>query len=203
MAVVYTTVAAFLVAAVVIVRLPILFQFPSEYQRQWDEVLFYKEGALVTTKVWVSSDTGYKVISVDGINIGGTSDSDYKQQILAHLPKLLLKSYSSELSIGLGSGILIGESARHAALKKIECVEISKGVVAGAGYFSEENYNILKDPRATIIVDDVVDFLQTATEQYDIISADEKTAGKYATNSFSYSKEYYSLLRQRLAPGGS
>ena len=201
-AAVYTTVAVFSVAAVVLVRIPLSFQFPSEYQRQWDEVLFYKEGGLVTTKVWVSSETGYKVISVDGINIGGTSDSDYKQQILAHLPKLLLKSYSSELSIGLGSGILIGESARHAALKKLACVEISQGVVAGAKYFSEENYNILNDPRASIIVDDVVDILQTTTEQYDIISADEKTAGKYATNSFSYSKEYYSLLRRRIAPRG-
>ncbi|MGE5172508.1 MAG: fused MFS/spermidine synthase [Betaproteobacteria bacterium] len=202
MVVVSTTVVVFLVFAFTLVRMSIAFQFPSEYQRPRDEVLFYREGGLVTTKVWVSADTGYKVISVDGINIGGTSDSDYKQQILAHLPKLLLKSYKSELSIGLGSGILIGESARHAALKKIVSVEISHGVVEGAKYFSEENFNILNDPRAVIIVDDVVDFLQTTTERFDIISADEKTAGKYATNSFSYSKEYYALLKQRLAPGG-
>ena len=202
MAAASATVAAFLVFAVALVRMPISFQFPSEYQKPQDEVLYYREGGLVTTKVWNSADSGYKVISVDGINIGGTSDSDYKQQILAHLPKLLLKSYSSELSIGLGSGILIGESGRHAALKKIVSVEISQGVAAGARYFSEENFNILNDPRTVIIINDVVDFLQTATEQYDIISADEKTAGKYATNSLSYSKEYYALLRQRLAPGG-
>lgn len=202
MAVVSVALAVFLAAILAIVRMPLSFQFPSEFQIRRDEVLFYREGGLVTTKVWVSADNGYKVISVDGINIGGTSDSDYKQQILAHLPKLLLKSYSSELSIGLGSGILVGESARHAALKKIVSVEISRGVVEGARYFSEQNFNILNDPRAVIIVDDVVDFLETTQERYDIISADEKTAGKYATNSFSYSKEYYALLRQRLAPGG-
>ncbi len=165
MAVVSVALAVFLAATLALARMPLSFQFPSEFQKRRDEVLFYREGGLVTTKVWVSADNGYKVISVDGINIGGTSDSDYKQQILAHLPKLLLKSYSSELSIGLGSGILVGESARHAALKKIVSVE-------------------------------------TSQERYDIISADEKTAGKYATNSFSYSEEYYALLRQRLAPGG-
>jgi spermidine synthase len=200
--VVSATAVVFLVAAVTLVRTPISFQFPSEYQRPRDEVLYYREGGLVTTKAWVSADTGYKEISVDGINIGGTSDSDYKQQILAHLPKLLLKSYSSELSIGLGSGILIGESGRHTALKKIVCVEISHGVIEGSRYFSGENYNILNDPRVVIIEDDVADFLQTAQERFDIISADEKTTGKYATNSFSYSKEYYALLRRRLAPGG-
>ena len=196
------TLFIFLVFTLALVRIPISFQFPTEYQRQKDEVLFYKEGDLVTTKVWISADTGYKLISVDGVNIGGTSDSDYKQQILAHLPKLLLKSYNSELSIGLGSGILIGESARHSALKKIVCVEISKDVVEGARHFSKENYNILYDPRASIIVDDVIDFLHTAPERYNIISADEKTTGKYASNSLSYSKEYYALLKQRLAPGG-
>jgi spermidine synthase len=194
--------AAFLLFAVVIGRMHISFQFPSEYENANDIVFYYDEGDLVTTKVWDSVESGYKMMSVDGINIGGTADSDYKQQILAHLPKLLLKSYSSELSIGLGSGILIGESARHPALTKVVCVEISEGVVAGARYFSQENYGILNDPRARIVVDDVADFLQETTEKYDIISADEKTAGKYASNAFSYSTDYYSLLKRRLAPGG-
>ncbi len=202
LAVVSMVLIAFLSVILALVRLPISFQFPSEFQKKQDEVLFYREGGLVTTKVWISAESGYKEISVDGINIGGTGASDYKQQILAHLPKLLLKSYRSELSVGLGSGILIGESARHTALKKIDCVEISHGVVDGARYFSGQNYNILNDPRAVIIVDDVVDFLETTKEKYDIISADEKTAGKYATNSFSYSKEYYALLRRNLAAGG-
>jgi spermidine synthase len=194
--------AAFLIFALALGRTAISFQFPSEYQKARDEVLYYREGGLVTTKVWISAATGHKVISVDGINIGGTSDSDYKQQILAHLPKLLLRSYSSELTIGLGSGILMGESARHAALKKIVCVEISKGVVEGSRYFGVEDFNVLADSRSSIVVDDVIDFLETSKDRFDIISADEKTAGKYATNSFSYSKEYYALLRKHIAPGG-
>jgi spermidine synthase len=196
------TAACFMLFASALVRTPISFKFPSESEKARDEVLYYREGGLVTTKVWISAATGHKVISVDGINIGGTGGSDYKQQILAHLPKLLLKSYSSELTIGLGSGILMGESARHAALKKIVCVEISKGVVEGSRYFERENFHILSDPRSRIVVDDVVDFLETSTDRFDIISADEKTAGKYATNSFSYSKEYYALLRRHIAPGG-
>ena len=197
-----TVATIFLVVSVSLAYVPISFQFPSEFQRPKDEVLFYKEGGLVTTKVWVGTENGYKEISVDGINIGGTGDSDYKQQILAHLPKLLLKSFSTELSIGLGSGILAGESARHAELKKIVSVEISRGVVTGAAYFTEENHDIVHDPRTRIIVDDVIDFLETTTDRFDIISADEKTAGKYATNSFSYSKEYYAFLRRRLASRG-
>jgi spermidine synthase len=201
-ALVSSAACAFLLFALLLPRMMITFQFPSESETAKDGVLFYKEGGLVTTKVWAGADTSYKLISVDGVNIGGTSDCDYKQQILAHLPKLLLKSYRSELSVGLGSGILIGESARHSALKRIVCVEISRGVVEGARYFSRENFDIMDDPRAHIVIDDAADFLRTTKERFDIISADEKTAGRYASNSFSYSREYYKLLRQRLAPGG-
>ncbi len=202
LAVVFSTALAFVLFAALLPGMAVTFQFPSDSETANDEVLFYKEGGLVTTKVWASADSAYKLISVDGINIGGTSDSDYKQQILAHLPKLLLRSYRSELSIGLGSGILVGESARHSALRRIVCVEISRGVVEGARYFSKENYNIMDDPRTAIVIDDAADFLRTTRERFDIISADEKTAGRYASNSFSYSREYYELLKQRLAPGG-
>ena len=142
------------------------------------------------------------MISVDGINIGGTNDADYKQQILAHLPKLLLSDYRSELSIGLGSGILIGESARHAQLERIVCAEIAPSVVRGAAYFTRENHDVLNAPETEIVIDDIGHYLQTTDETFDIISADGKTAEKYSTNSFSYSREYYALLRQRLAPGG-
>lgn len=185
-----------------LVDLPIAFQFPSSTQTDRDAVLFYEEGGLVTTKVWKKNRSGNKIISVDGINIGGTNDVDYKQQILAHLPKLLLKSYSSELSIGLGSGILIGESGQHQQLERIVCAEIAPSVVKGAGFFQRENYAIMTDPRTEIVVDDIGHFLNTSEETYDIISADGKTDEKYSTNAFSYSKDYYHQLSRHLAPGG-
>ncbi|MDX2478777.1 MAG: fused MFS/spermidine synthase [Desulfuromusa sp.] len=192
----------FLLFPILLVDMPISFQFPAATQTSKDAVLFYEEGGLVTTKVWSVANSGKKIISVDGVNIGGTNDVDYKQQILAHLPKLLLKSYQSELSIGLGSGILIGESAQHQQLQKIVCAEISPSVVRGAGYFTKENHDILNNARAEIVVDDIGHFLQTTQGKYDIISADGKTDEKYSSNAFSYSQNYYKLLRQHLAPGG-
>ncbi|RLB67709.1 MAG: hypothetical protein DRH08_02945 [Deltaproteobacteria bacterium] len=195
-------VGIFLLFSIVLIDMPIAFQFPSSAQTSEDAVLFYEEGGLVTTKVWSAVNSGKKIISVDGVNIGGTNDVDYKQQILAHLPKLLLKSYQSELSIGLGSGILVGESARHSQLEKIVCAEISPSVVRGAQHFSKENYDVLNNDRVKIIIDDISHFLQTTAEKYNIISADGKTDEKYSSNAFSYSKEYYELLGQHLAQGG-
>jgi spermidine synthase len=198
----FATTLLFVAATIILIYMPVSFRFPSESQTDKDATLFYREGGLVTTKTWIGTNSGNKMISVDGVNIGGTNDTDYKQQILAHLPKLLLKSYRSELSIGLGSGILIGESGRHKQIKRIVCVEISPGVIEGARFFKKENHNVLNDLRVDIVLDDVGHYLQTSEEKFDIISADGKTAEKYSTNAFSYSKDYYSFLKKRMAPNG-
>jgi spermidine synthase len=183
--------------------LPMNSQFPSDSQEPGDEVLYYKEGLAATTKVYRKRLTRDKHISVDGIQIGGSGlDLDYKQQWLAHLPKLLLDDYNSELSVGLGSGILIGESATHAALDRIVCVEIAPSVVEGASFFAKENHGVLQSPKAEIVVDDGVNYLLTSSEKYDIISTDGKTKPEYGVNGTFFSKDYYTLMKEHLTPGG-
>ncbi len=194
--------AAMAGAALVLVRAPLDFQFPSEGEAPTHRVLFYREGPSATTKVFLDPETREKAMSIDGIVIGGTMLTEYKQLLLAHLPKLLVDDVSSELSIGVGSGMLAGESIRHARVRRITCVEIEPSVVAGAAFFERENHGVLDDPRVRIVRDDIANFLQTTSETYRVISADEKTAQEYASNGFSYSREYYALLRARLASGG-
>lgn len=134
--------------------------------------------------------------------IGGTGNTHFKQVLLAHLPRLLKDETSRELSVGLGSGILVGESARHPAVRAITAVEIEPSVVEGASFFAEENHGVLHDERLRVVTDDVNNFLRTNATTYDVITADEKTADEYASNGFSYSLDYYRLLLQHLAPGG-
>lgn len=194
--------AAVVFAGLFLSRAPLDFQFPSIGERDHFETLFYREGPLATTKVYTNPENGEKHISVDGIVIGGTGYSEFKQLLLAHLPKLLLDDVSSELSVGVGSGMLLGESAAHARVHAITGVEIEPGVVKGATWFAEENHDVLKDPRLEIVIEDIGSFLRTDSRKYQVISADEKTADEYASNGFSYSREYYDLLKNHLAPGG-
>lgn len=191
-----------ILAAFTMSRAPLEFQFPSDGERDYFQTLFYREGPLGTTKVYLNPRTMEKHMSVDGIVIGGTGFVEYKQILLAHLPKMLLEDVSTELSIGFGSGILVGESALHPTVEKIVSVEIEPSVIEGAEYFEKENHAALQNPRITIITDDIANFLRTTSDTYQVITADEKTADEYASNGFSYSLEYYGLLRDHLAPGG-
>jgi len=188
--------------ALVLLRVPLDFQFPSQGERAAHRVLFYRDGPSATTKVLLDPETGEKTMSIDGIVIGGNTFTEYKQLLLAHLPKLLAEDTSSELTIGLGSGMLSGESMLHEQVLAITCVEIEPSVVAGAALFAHENHGALDNPRLRVVVDDVSNALRTTSDRYRVISADEKTALNYASNGFSYSREYYALLRQHLEPGG-
>jgi len=199
----YVITIALLCTSIYIAWLPLDFQFPSDNQSPNDKVLFYKEGISATTKVHLNRSTGKKFISVDGVVIGSTDPGiDHKQQLLAHLPKLLLNNFDSELSIGLGSGILIAGSAKHKELKKIVCVEIAPSVVEGASLFKEENDDILNNPRAEIVVNDGINYLLSTSDKYDIISSDAKSQPRFGGNGVFFSKEYYELMRDHLTPQG-
>jgi spermidine synthase len=193
---------ALTITVIILSRTPLQFQFPSAGEFDSHQTLFYREGPLATTKVFWNPRSTEKYMSIDGIVIGGTGTVEFKQLLLAHLPKLLLQDVSKELSVGLGSGIMLGESLLHSSVHKITGVEIEPSVIEGASFFAKENHQVLKDQKLTIVNDDIVNFLRTTADSYQVISADEKTADEYASNGFSYSLEYYDLLRDRLAPGG-
>jgi spermidine synthase len=192
----------FLGCVVLLMQAPPGFQFPSQGQLDHHRALFYREGPLATTKVFVDPANGEKHMSVDGITIGGTGNTQFKQLLLAHLPRLLIDDTSEELSVGLGSGILAGESALYPQVRDITVVEIEPSVIEGAAWFNEENHGVLEEDRLTVVEDDIGNFLRTTEEKYRVISADEKTADEYASNGFSYSLEYYELLLEHLAAGG-
>lgn len=192
-----------LIATVLLMgRAPLGFQFPSEGELPHHQTLFYREGPLATTKVFRDPRANEKHMSVDGITIGGTGNTEFKQLLLAHLPKMLVDDVSTELSVGLGSGMLAGESALHRRVREITAVEIEPSVVRGAEWFERENHGALQNPRLRVVVDDIGNFLRTTNQRYRVISADEKTADEYASNGFSYSAEYYELLLSHLEPGG-
>ena len=72
-------------------------------------------------------------------------------------------------------------------------------MTAEAREFNRTNRTAVYDIK---VVDDIGNFLRTTGERWDIISADEKTADNYASNGFSFSTDYYALLREHLTERG-
>ncbi len=180
--------------------------FVSVEEAPGDVVRFYQEGLVSTVRVVQrAADARQLVMLVDGVRIGQSSAGiDNKQQVLAHFPFLLRtgKPPSRVLSIGLGTGILIGEVARHPGVQLIECVELSPSVIEGAAQFTAYNFDVLHDPRVRIIQDDGINFLARAPGRYDAIISDGKSRLGQAGNTLFYAQDYYRNARRHLAPGG-
>jgi spermidine synthase len=74
-------------------------------------------------------------------------------------------------------------------------------VPAARDFFTEENHAVISDPRVEVIHDDARHFLATTREKFDLITSDPIHPWVRG-NSVLFSREYYAIVKQRLAPGG-
>ncbi|MFN8524858.1 MAG: fused MFS/spermidine synthase [Chloroflexota bacterium] len=121
-------------------------------------------------------------------------------RMLGHLPMLLHPAPRDVLVVGLGGGATAGATTRYEGAR-VTVVELSGGVIEGAGWFRDVNYAVTEQPNVQTIVDDGRNFLLVTDRKFDVITADAiwpTHAG--ATN--LYSTEYYALARAALKPGG-
>jgi spermidine synthase len=171
-----------------------------------DATLFYREDVISTVKVLRKARTQDELwMTIDSIRIGQSRGGvDAKQQALAHFPFLLRPDSPPRrmLVIGLGTGILVGEAARHPSIERIDALEISPGVIDGARTFAAWNQGALDDERIHVVNDDGVNYLKRASEPYDVIVEDAKSRVAHAANSLFFSLDFYNLCHARLGKEG-
>ena len=120
-------------------------------------------------------------------------------KMLAHIPLFLHPRPSSALTVGFGSGGTSYSMTLHGV--ETYAVEIEPEVVRSAGYFRGQNHDVLKSGRFHLILNDARDHLNTTPRTYDVISTDV-TNLQYKQNASLYSREYFQLMKRRLARGG-
>jgi spermidine synthase len=177
-----------------------------EGQQAARRLIYYKEDIVNVVSVYQDRmNPRQRTMLVDGVTIGQSwRGVDEKQQALAHFPFLLLPARPPRtiLSIGLGTGILIGETARHPGVERADCLEISPAVIEGARLFASWNGNVLANPTVHVVNDDGVNFLRRSALRYDAIVADAKSRSGHAGNALFYSADYYRACQDHLASDG-
>ncbi len=170
------------------------------------ELLHLEEDPTATITVEMLEYMGkpYRSLSVNGVNVAGTSPNLLAiQKMQAHIPIILFGPTRNKeiLHIGFGSG----GTAYSASLypnSRITVVEISHGVVRNAqAYFPEVNHGIAESGRLNFIYFDGRSFLQNTSKQYDVILSDS-IHPRYSGNGSLYTKDYYELVYRQLKNGG-
>jgi spermidine synthase len=195
---------AALVAVRVVPGLPARFQAEGRYIwaiKEGASYPFVEEGAASTVAVSIKS--GQRSFHVAGKVEASTIAADMRlQRLLGHLSALAHPHPRSVLVVGLGAGVTAGSFVLHPEVMRIVICEIEPRVVPAASrYFGEENHGVLSDPRVEVIHDDARHFLATTHEKFDIITSDPIHPWVRG-NSVLFSREYYDIVKQRLAPTG-
>ncbi len=168
-----------------------------DFLRQGD-LLFYREDRVATVTV---RKVGSKLsLAIDG-KVDATSSADMMtQRLLAHVPLLLHPSPKDVLVIGLGSGVTAGSALAH-PIERLEAVEISEGVAEASRFFDELSHRPPSDPRFRLVVGDGRNHLLLSRKPYDV-TISEPSNPWMAGVSALFTRDFFQLARERLAPGG-
>ncbi|MES2790798.1 MAG: fused MFS/spermidine synthase [Planctomycetota bacterium] len=141
---------------------------------------------------------GRKDLLVNGKSITAFTPST---KLMAHLPLAQLSHQpKSALVICFGMGV----TYRSLLSWNIEttAVELVPSVSDAFGFFFADADEVRRNPQGHIIIDDGRRFLRRTTERFDVITLDPPPPVEAAGSSLLYSREFYQLIKPRLAEGG-
>ncbi len=122
-------------------------------------------------------------------------------KVMAHLPLAFLgHPPRSALVVCFG----MGTTYRSLMSWGIEttAVELVPSVPRLFPYYHSDGAELMRSPRSRVVVDDGRRYLERTSEQFDVITIDPPPPVEAAGTSLLYSKEFYSIIRRRLSPGG-
>ncbi len=124
------------------------------------------------------------------------------QRMLGHLTTLVPASAKTVLVIGCGAGVTAGAVSIDPAVEHETIAEIEPLVPRVVStYFAEHNFNVVRNPKVTIRVDDARHFLFTTKEKFDAITSDPLDPWVKGA-AMLYTREFFELAKSRLNPGG-
>jgi spermidine synthase len=124
------------------------------------------------------------------------------QRVLGHLTHLIPKSPKRILVIGCGAGVTagavsIGPGVEHETIAEIEPL-VPKSVDV---WFKQFNYDVIRNPKVDVQIDDARHYLLTSKERFDGITSDPLDPWVKGAATL-YTEEFFELAKQHLNPDG-
>ena len=176
------------------------------YERAGEEIIAFREGSLETLQYarrsWLGEPVSYRLIT-DGYSMSSTDLWGQRYMALfAWLPAALHPELRSALLISFGVGTTARSLTDLPELERIAIVDISKDVLEMSEIvFPGEGESPVDDPRVTVHIEDGRHFLETSSEEFDLITAEPPPPALAGVVNL-YTQEYFERLHDRLRPGG-
>lgn len=124
------------------------------------------------------------------------------QRMLGHLTTLVPANPRNVLVIGCGAGVTAGAVSISPIVERVVIAEIEPLVPEVVStYFSEHNYDVVRNPKVKVQIDDARHYLLTSDEKFDAITSDPFDPWVKGAATL-YTKEFFETMRAHLNPGG-
>jgi spermidine synthase len=173
-----------------------LFLTSSDYEKQYGAS---SEVLRDSTATVIATGTGMRrMLLVNGYTMTSLSSIT---KMMAHLPLAFLdRPPQNALVVCFGMGTTF--RSLHSWGIPVTAVELVPSVPRLFPYFSSDAGAVLSSPLSHVVIDDGRRYLERMPQQYDVITIDPPPPPEAAGSSLLYSEDFYSVVRQRLRPGG-
>ena len=125
------------------------------------------------------------------------------QRMLGHLTTLIPTDPKRVLVIGCGAGVTAGAASIDPKVEQLTIAEIEPLVPRVVSmYFAEHNFDVVRNPKTRVQLDDARHYLQTTKEKFDAITSDPLDPWVKGA-AMLYTREFFELAKSHLNPGGA
>jgi spermidine synthase len=148
--------------------------------------------------VMAGTNRGRKLLLINGVGMTGLVPIT---KYMAHMPLAFLDRQPQK---GLVICFGMGTTFRSMLSWNIDTtvVELDPSVPKLFSYFHEDAPALVKAPLAHVVVDDGRRYLERTSDMYDVITMDPPPPISTPTTSLLYSREFYTVVKKHLRPGG-
>jgi spermidine synthase len=144
-----------------------------------------------------------RVLVLDGEIQSSAADEELYHELLVQPSMVLHPNPRRVLIIGSGEGASLREVLRHKSVETVTLVDFDAKIIElSQEHLQSWHRGSFSDPRVKVVNSDGRKFVSEDASKYDVIIVDVIDLDKDGPSRSLYTKEFYQLLKARLAPGG-
>ena len=203
-----TAIAAALLATFVaraVPPLPGLLVAHGRYSATWvglNQIVYVGEGVTASVAVSRTASGVLNYHNAGKIQASSEPQDMRLQRMLGHITTLVPDAPSRVLVIGCGAGVTAGAVSIDPLVKDQTIAEIEPLVPQVVStHFAEHNFDVVRNPKVRIHLDDARHYLLTTDEKFDAITSDPLDPWVKGAATL-YTREFFQVVKDHLNPGG-
>ena len=177
----------------------------GRYAATWvgqNEIIYVGEGVTASVAVSRTPSGALNYHNAGKVQASSEPQDMRLQRMLGHITTLVPKNPNKVLVIGCGAGVTAGAVSVDPLVKDQTIAEIEPLVPQVVStHFSAHNFDVVRNPKVKVHLDDARHYLLTTDEKFDAITSDPLDPWVKGAATL-YTREFFNVVKSHLNPGG-